>query len=138
MQNRVFFPQEALDQWTVDGKVDLRGGELTILAEKRMYRLLEAVHVVREVTGARDPHDLIGKVKAKPYLLELGAELFETSMLIGDNAYDVVPGWLGRPASTFRDHVASDERRRANKESLADFDDEPKTDEDVLQRCLLS
>ncbi len=43
MQNRVFFPQAALDQWLADGTVDLRGTELTILAEARRYRIVEAV-----------------------------------------------------------------------------------------------
>ena len=32
MQNRVFFPQAAFDQWLVEGAIDLAGNELTILA----------------------------------------------------------------------------------------------------------
>jgi hypothetical protein len=36
-------------------------------------------------------------VKSVAYLTELGAELLETSMVIGDNAYDVIPGWMGAP-----------------------------------------
>ena len=70
--------------------------------------------------------------------MDLGAELYEGSMIIGDFAYDVVPGWTGRPTSTFRDHVASEALRKTNKSSLEDFDDEPTTDEDVLTRCLYS
>ena len=97
MQNRVFFPQAALDQWLADGSIELRGTELSILAEARRYRLAEAAHVTTEVTGTPDAHELLGRVKSKQYLDELGAELLESSMILGDNAYDVVPGWLASP-----------------------------------------
>ena len=52
MENRVFFPQAALDQWIVDGTVELTHGVLTILSEGRRYELVEAVHVVREIEDA--------------------------------------------------------------------------------------
>lgn len=55
------------------------------------------MRVVAEVTGANDEHKLVGKVKAKALLEELGAEILENSMILGDNAYDVVPGWAGAP-----------------------------------------
>jgi len=35
MQNRVFFPQASLDQWGIDGKVDLGPNELILLADGR-------------------------------------------------------------------------------------------------------
>jgi len=137
MQNRVFFPQTALNQWLVDGAVDLRGTELTIVGEARRYQLAEAVHVIREVTGSEDANDLVGRVKSKVFLQEFGAELLETSMVLGDNAYDVAPGWLGAPVGTFDEHVASVERANA-RASQHEFDgEEPKTDEDLLARFLL-
>ena len=46
MENRIFFPQAALDEWIVEGTVDLQDGELTVLSVGRKYRLAEAVHVV--------------------------------------------------------------------------------------------
>ena len=136
MQNRVFFPQAALDQWIVDGSIDLSGSELTILEEGRKYRLAEAVHVVREVTGAGDPHELVGRVKSVQYLMELGAELVESSMILGENAYDVVPGWLGSPIGTFAEHVASPARTSARMKRTAPVE-EPRTDEDLLARFLV-
>lgn len=136
MQNRVFFPQSAFDQWLVDGSVDLAGNELTILAEQRKYRIAEAVRVLREVTGQVDANDIIGKVKSKVFFDELGAELLEGSMIIGDNAYDVIQGWLGAPTSPFEQHAASEDRKRA-RESSEEFGEEPKTDEDLLARFLL-
>jgi hypothetical protein len=133
MANRVFFPQAALDEWIVDGSVELDNGELTILAEGRRYRLAEAVRVMREVSGAGDAQELVGRVKARTYLEQLGAEIVEGSMLVGDAAYDVEPGWLGIPIGTFAEHVGSDARRRARTgKGGAD----PKTDEDLLARFL--
>ena len=78
MQNRVFFPQAALDTWLSDGTVDLRGDELTIVAEGRRYKLTEAVRIVSEVTGGDDPHELVGHVKSKSALDEKGAEILES------------------------------------------------------------
>lgn len=135
MQNRVFFPQVALDQWIVEEAIELKGTELTIVAEGRRYQLSEAVHVVAEVTGAPDPHDLVGRVKPKPFLEGLEAELLENSMIVGDNAYDVVPGWVGTPMGSFVDHMASPARVKARAASKATGRD-PKTEEELLQRLV--
>jgi len=136
MQNRIFFPQAALDGWLIDGSVELSGNQLTILGEGRRYRIAEAVRVLREVTGQPDANDVIGRVKSRVYFEELGAEILEGSMIIGDNAYDVATGWLGAPTSTFEEHVASRERAAARR-SQDTFGEEPKTDEDLLARFLL-
>jgi len=142
MQNRVFFPEQSLNEWLVEGTVDLKGSELTILAEARRYNLAEAVRVMGEVTGGPDTNDLVGRVKSKVYLQELGADLLETSMVLGDNAYDVIPGWLGAPVGSFDQHVSSVERKNARasitNEHGAEFSgEEPRTDEDLLARFLL-
>jgi hypothetical protein len=129
MQNRVFFPQAAFDQWLVDGAVDLRGTELTILAEGRKYRIAEAVRILKEAAGQPDQNDLVGRVKTKVFLEALGAEIFEGSMIIGDNAYDVVEGWLGAPTISFEEHKRS--------RSSGEFGEEPRTDEDLLAKFLL-
>ena len=104
MRNRVFFPQAALDEWLADERVDLKNDELSLKGEGRRFRIIEAVRVLREVTGADDPHELLGRVKSCAFLNELGAELLESSMIIGDNAYDVLQGFVGAPTSTFEDH----------------------------------
>jgi hypothetical protein len=142
MENRVFVPQESLDQWNVDGAVDLQGSELTIVAEGRRYKLVEAVHVLREVSGTGDGRELVGRVKTRDYLEEIGAELVETSMLLGEAAYDVDPGWLGTPIGTFSEYVGSDARKsaRAGRRGAAGSakapPGEPRTDEDLLARFL--
>lgn len=104
MKNRVFFPQAALDEWIADDRIDLRNDELTIKGENRKYRIIEAVRIVGEVTGVPDVHELVGKVKSRAFLTELGAEILEGSVLIGDNAYDAVQGFVGAPIGSFADH----------------------------------
>src|SRR4051794_38134717 len=82
-KNRVFFPQAALDQWISEGKVDLAGDELTIKPDARRYRILEAARVLVECTGLPDANELVGKVKTRLFLSELGAEILESSMVLG-------------------------------------------------------
>ena len=85
----------------MQGAIDFHGGELTLLlegvAEGRRFTLSEAVCIVSEVSGTGDVHELAGRVKLRSALEALGAEIFETSMLLGEAAYDVAPGWLGVP-----------------------------------------
>jgi len=131
MQNRVFFAQSSLDVWLADAAVDLTGTELTIVAEGRKYRLAEAAHITNEVTGSPDPHELVGRVKSTHYLEELGAELMEGSMILGDNAYDVVPGFMATPVGTYDDFVVSPEHT-ALRDAMSPK--EAASDEELLKR----
>ncbi len=140
MPNRIFFPQEALDAWMLDGTIDVKGAELTIAAEGRRYKIADAVRVIREVSGETDVNELVGKVKSKPYLVEMGAELLENSMIMGNNAYDVVQGWTGVPVGTFLEHAASPDRAKARARAEADDKfqpEEPRTEEQLLARFLM-
>jgi hypothetical protein len=127
MRNRVFFPQAALDEWMAEDRVDLSTEELVIRAEGRKYRIVEAVRVLREVTDASDPNELVGKVKSKAFLAELGAEILEGSMIIGDNAYDIVPGFVGAPIGSFVEHrqthpeITHQQAMSSDEELLAAF-----------------
>jgi hypothetical protein len=105
MENRLFFPQAALDQWILDGVADLEDGELRMAGKAgagRRYSLADAVRVLREVSGSEDANDLVGRVRTRASLEALGAEIVETSMILRDNAYDVEAGWLGLPLGVAR------------------------------------
>ncbi len=95
--NRVFFPQQLLDAWIADERVDLTGQNLLLRDEGRRYEIAEAVHVLRDAAGGGDARKLLGKVKTREQLTELGAEVFEGSMILDDDAYDVIPGFVGTP-----------------------------------------
>lgn len=134
-KNRVFFPQEALDVWLSEGRVELLGDELTLKAEGRSFKITEAVRVLQEVTGTTDANDLVGRVKSRVFLSALEAELLESSMIIGDNAYDVVPGFLGIPVGSFAEHMARSERPVGRSSDL-DLPP-PNSDEELLGQFLL-
>ncbi|MEZ4219853.1 MAG: hypothetical protein R3B13_02920 [Polyangiaceae bacterium] len=127
--NRIFFPQDALDQWMATGRVDLVEGQVVLQGEGRRYRVVEAVRILAEVTGGPDDHELVGRVKSVAFLHELGAELLGTSMVLGDLAYEVIPGFMGTPVGSFSEHRA---RSAPPPASMA-----PTSDEQLLARYLL-
>jgi hypothetical protein len=114
-KNRVFFPQEALDRWLAEGKIEISGSELTIPNERRRYRLVEAVRVISEEASHTDPDELVGRVKTMLFLTELGAELLGDSMVLGENAYRVVAGWLGTPVGSLEEHRAERQELRVSR-----------------------
>jgi len=114
-KNRVFFPQETLDRWLVEGTVEISGSELTIPNERRRYHLVEAVRIVSEEASHSDPDELVGRVKTMLYLSELGAELLGDSMVLGESAYRVIAGWLGTPVGTLEQHRAERQELRVSR-----------------------
>lgn len=127
--NRVFFSQDSLDHWISELRVDLVGNELVVKAENRRYRVVEAVHILSEVSGTPDANELVGKVKSLPYLTELGAEILGSSMVLGENAYEIVPGFMGTAIGDFSEHRA--QRNDAGEQDL------PKSEEALLAQYLL-
>jgi hypothetical protein len=97
--NRVFFPQQALDSWLEQGRIALVGDELTITPEGRRYSLTAAVRFLAEVAENSDPRGLVGKVKTLEQVEALQGEYSAGSVIIGDNAYEVVDGFLGEAAA---------------------------------------
>jgi hypothetical protein len=95
--NRVFLPQDALDRWSVEEKIQVEGDVLTINEEGRSYDLVPAVRFMSEVGGTGDPPGLVGKVKERPQLQEMAADYYPGSVILGDSAYEVVDGFVGYP-----------------------------------------
>ena len=95
--NRVFLPQDALDRWSVDGKIDVEGDVLKIIEEGRFYDLIPAVRFMTEVGGAGDPTGLLGKVKERGQLQQMAVDYYPGSVILGDSAYEVVDGFVGYP-----------------------------------------
>ncbi len=95
--NRVFLPQAALDHWLEQDRVSLVGDELTITPAGRRFRLVGALRFLSEVAGAEDVHGLVGKVKTLEQVQAMNGEHYADSVILGDNAYQVVEGFLGEP-----------------------------------------
>ena len=94
-RNRIFVPQDTLDQWVADQKAVVSGAELDVQGD--MFELLPAVLFLADVSETSDPHGLLGRVKDKSQLDELGAEHYMGSVVLGDSAYDVKDGFVGLP-----------------------------------------
>ncbi len=93
--NRVFFSQRIVDAWLESGLVGLDGDVLQLLPDGPTFQLTSAVHITSEVAGGGDAPQLCGKVKTLDALSTLSAEVAAGSVVLGDNAYEVVDGFLG-------------------------------------------
>jgi len=70
---------------------------MTLTELGRSFVMKPAV-AFESVTGSdSDPHDLLGRVKSKQVLEEMGAECFGNSVIYSDTAYEVVDGFIGEP-----------------------------------------
>lgn len=94
---RLFISQQALDQWTSEGRAVLTNDVLLDQNSNLRYRLREGFRFVSEVSGADDVHKLVGKVKDLDQLAELKGEQMADSVVLGDNAYQVQAGLVGTP-----------------------------------------
>lgn len=96
-KSRVFVSQETLDRWLTDERVEVDGEMVTLLPERQRFRVTSAVHFLREVAEGGDEPSLVGKVKALSAIAELGGDHCSGSVVVGDNAYEVVDGFLCQP-----------------------------------------
>jgi hypothetical protein len=104
-ENRLFVPQQMLDLWLSEERVDVEGEVMITKPEGQRFTLTTAVLFKAEVTGAEDEHELVGRVKDLGQLTELGAEHYADSVILKDNAYQVVEGFAGSPI--IEDQVAT-------------------------------
>jgi hypothetical protein len=101
--SRLFISVERLDAWTAEGRASLEAGKMTLTELGRSFSMTPAVCFVsiagagRAGGGADDPNDLIGRVKSKDALHQMGAEQLANSVIYADTAYDVVDGFIGEP-----------------------------------------
>ena len=91
--SRLFVSQELLDQWSGEGKVELDGNVLKLVSEQRDFEIQPGVRFVSLAAG-EDRQKLTGRVKTEAQMAQLKAELYMNSVLVGEDAYDVQPGFL--------------------------------------------
>lgn len=95
---RLFLSQQRLDEWVEQERVSLDGDTLELTTGKT-YRLVAAVLFEMVEGGDSDTCDMLGKVKTKEQLVEINAEQYSTSVILGDLAYRVIEGFVGLPIS---------------------------------------
>jgi hypothetical protein len=116
---KLFLPQTQLEQWALDDKADVREGVLVVTGEEGVYPVNPAVHIVQVVTGEDSSH-LLTKVKTEDQLKSLGAEQMADSVLLGETAYEVVPGYLAEVSSPPEDS-SEDGKAGSETDLLAAF-----------------
>jgi hypothetical protein len=102
--SRVFIPQEALEAWLSSGEVHMVGE--TLFVDGQPFGLESAVRFMTEVSGTEDGQNLLGRVKTTAQINALGGEHVSASVVLGDNAYEVIEGFLAsvEPAQPTRSH----------------------------------
>jgi hypothetical protein len=95
--SRLFISVERLDNWTTEGRASLEGDRMTLTGVNQSFAMKPAVHFLRSAGTDGDPYDLVGRVKSKEALDEMGADCFEKSVIYHDTAYDVIEGFIGEP-----------------------------------------
>jgi hypothetical protein len=98
----LFVSQSMLDAWAGQGRIDFAGNVMTLLGgdgKGRSYALDPAVRFLRVVGADADPNALLHKVKSATQLRALGAEVLDSSVILGDLAYEVDPGFLAEAAA---------------------------------------
>lgn len=96
-RNRVFVPQETLDEWLSNERVEVDGETMTLKPEGQKFQLKTAVRFMSEVAGGGDVAGLVGKVKDLEQIGALGGEHCADSVVLGDDAYQVHEGFVGEP-----------------------------------------
>ena len=95
--SRLFISVERLDNWTAEGRASLEGDRMTLTELGRSFAMKPAVCFTKVTGSETDPHDLVGRVKSKEAIDAMGGEQFESSVIYGDSAYDVIDGFIGEP-----------------------------------------
>ena len=100
MSPRFFVSQAAVERWSAEGRADLAGGALVAQGGALhgcRFELEPAVRVLRVAGAGEDPHQHVGRVRPVAPLREGGAELLGDSLVVGEVAYEVEPGFLAVP-----------------------------------------
>ncbi len=90
---KLFLPQKTLEEWISAEKADLEDGKLIVREGKTSHAVTAGVHFVKVVSGS-DSNQLTGRVKTMKQLDELGAEHMMDSVLLGETAFEVIPGYI--------------------------------------------
>lgn len=129
----IFVPSSVVDHWVTDGRVELGDGFLRAQKGGRAYSVVEAVRILSEVTGAPDAHGWVGQVWEVAALSARGAEVVDRSVIMGELAYDAVPGFVLAPEGPGTD-------ARTVLRALAALSGPPRSgqsDEELLARYLI-
>ncbi|MBN2803505.1 MAG: hypothetical protein JXR91_10445 [Deltaproteobacteria bacterium] len=119
--NRLFWPQETMDEWVVDEKAQIKDDVVTLTEGNKQYKIEQAVHFIQDVGDGDDPYALTGKVKELSTLEQMDAEHYMDSVIIKDSAYQVVTGFTGIPLQSDPPRKIENDDNSDDKDLLANF-----------------
>jgi hypothetical protein len=108
---RIFVSQTLVDVWMTAGHVELDRDLLRVplTGGHRVDLFINPAVYFDRVDGSDpDENDVIGRVKTTQELAQLGAEHYETAVLLGDFAYTVKPGFVAAPVDPKGQETALD------------------------------
>ncbi len=96
---RIFVAQTLVDRWLSESQVQLDGELLRLSAAGAGASLFisPAVYFEQVDGGDQDPYQVVGCVKSSQELAQMGAEHYDTSVVLGEQAYTVQPGFVAVP-----------------------------------------
>jgi hypothetical protein len=97
MAVKVFIPQDQVDAWVSTNKVDLAGEVMTFRQSRILLRVVPAYFFGQVSGGSDEGHKLLGRAKTKAAVGALGAEIYMSSVIVAETAYEVQAGFIGKP-----------------------------------------
>lgn len=97
MAVKIFIPQDQVDTWVTTEKVDLAGEIMTFRKSRISLRVVPAYFFDHASAGSDAALALVGRVKTKAAVHALGAQVDQRSIIVGETAYDVQAGFVGKP-----------------------------------------
>jgi len=96
---RIFVAETLIDRWLSEGQIQLDGELLRLSGGGVPASLFISPAVFFEGVdgGDDDPYQVVGCVKSSQELAQMAADHIETSVIMGDHAYTVEPGFLAVP-----------------------------------------
>lgn len=115
---KLFLPQTTLEEWALADKADIKEGKLVVAEEKdTAYPVVPAVHFLRLVSGT-DDRKLVSKVKTEEQLVGWGAEHLADSVILGETAYEVAPGYLAEVPTPKAEGKPGDKKKASPEADL--------------------
>lgn len=136
MAKILFFSNKIIDSWSDGKKIEIQGNTLTLKAGPQgptQFTLEEAVRFLKISGSEQDTPGLLGKIKTKKQLDEMGAEAYMESVIYKDIPYEVELGYLGRSTGTAPAAAAS-APAEAPKASAPPPPPPPKPEEEKLDQ----
>lgn len=94
---RIYVSQALVDRWLVDSRIELDGDLLRLSGAQTSLFINPAVFFECVDGGDADPNQVVGCVKSSQELAQMGAEHYDTSVVLGEHAYTVQPGFIAVP-----------------------------------------